>query len=83
MKYWVKRYHKYMRSDVKTAITLEVSNRIIIISLLKNGDIRFEEGCDEYFYKDLKKDEALKLINELKELIENDLRFRKVKHLTK
>lgn len=49
----------------------EDSDRILAVSILKDGKIRFQEKCDTYFFEDYTKEEALKLVSELKFFIEN------------
>ncbi len=66
MKYW-KKYGSGTTVNLKGG-----DGSILDVTKITNG-IRFTECCDEHFYADYTKQEALELIEELKQWIEKEV----------
>lgn len=68
MKYWTTGKNR----DYEDCILLKGGNkRVLSITHNKNNNIMFMEECDGYFFENYKKEEALELLEELKNYIKN------------
>lgn len=63
MKHWEIR--SFDGNDNNVELAHEDGDRVLFVSKMDNGNIRFTEACDEYFYVEMSKNEAVEAINEL------------------
>ena len=68
MKYW----HKSRCNPKKLILEDGYLDRVLSVTVMPDGDIRFREECDEYYSLEVSKVAALALIDELRRWIEDE-----------